>query len=490
MPQFAGVDLGSNSFHMVLGTAGDDGRVTFVDQAKEYVRLAGGLQSDGRISEDAIQRALECLARFGERLQHVKPERVRIVGTNTLRKARNAERFVERATEVLGHGIDIVSGLEEARLIFRGVSASFDRPGTRVVVDIGGGSTEIILGDASGPAELDSLHMGCVSWTRNHFEGGRIDVAGFERAEVAARRELAGISRRYRDAFDHAVGSSGTAKAIDRTLLATGLGPDGITAESLEALKQQVLRAGHIDRLELPEISRDRAQVLPGGLAILIAVVRSLRVSRMTTVDTAMREGILLELVGREDAGDVREQTVARMQARFGVDRDHAERVGQTAVKLFDQVAEPWGLPRGSRQLLVWAARLHEIGLFLRYSGYHKHGAYLIANGDLPGFSRQEQRALAALVYCHRARFDLDRIEKYRPVKAVPPELVLLLRMAVRLHRTRTASPRPEIEARASTGRLELGFPAGWLIRRPLTIADLKEERDQAADVGIALVFR
>ncbi|RME26900.1 MAG: Ppx/GppA family phosphatase, partial [Deltaproteobacteria bacterium] len=370
LSHYAGVDLGSNSFHLVLGRVEADGRITFVDRVKEAVRLAGGLGTDGRLSEAAVARALDCLGRFGERLAGLPAERVRVVGTNTLRRARDAEDFVDRAEGVLGHRIDIISGLEEARLVYRGVSASFDRAGPRLVVDIGGGSTELILGDQRGPVLLDSLYLGCVGWTERFFPGGRITAARFDDAELAARRELAPVIARYREAFEHAVGSSGTARAIDRTLLATGW--EGVTPAATAHLRDALVRAGRTDRIALPEISAERAQVLPGGLAILRGVMRALHVPRMTTVDTALREGLVLDLAGRGVEGDIREGTVRRLQERFGVDAIHASQVARTALSLHDQVRDAWALPEDSRHLLDRAARLHELGLFLRYSGHHK----------------------------------------------------------------------------------------------------------------------
>ena len=222
----------------------------------------------------------------------------------------------------------------------------------------------------------------------------------------------------------------------------------------------------------------------------MAGVLRGLHVQRMTTVDTALREGILLDLVGRAATGDVHQRTILRMQERFGVDREHADRVTRTALMLFDQVHEDMELPPGSRDLLKWAVQLHEIGLWLRFAGYHKHGCYLIENADLPGFSRQEQRAIAAMVLGHRGRFDMARLEKLRPKRSVPAGLVLLIRLAVRLHRTRTPTRRPDIVARAIGPKLELVFPDGWLAERPLSARDLVEECEQATSAGLELSFR
>jgi exopolyphosphatase/guanosine-5'-triphosphate,3'-diphosphate pyrophosphatase len=476
---------------MVLARADGEGRLTFVDRHKEYVRLAGGLDADNHLSSEAIQRALACLSRFGDRLNELGPSQVRIVGTNTLRKARNSVEFLEPAESVLGHRIDIISGLEEARLVYKGVCCDFDRSGSRLVVDIGGGSTELILGSGREPSTLDSLYMGCVSWTQRFFPDGLITKKAQHQAFMAARRELGSSMRRYRGQFQFAVGSSGTINAIERCLIQSGMSPDGITPEALKALEARLRDFGRNESIKLPGISPERSQVLPGGLAVLKAVVHTLQVEQMIASTTALREGILVDLIGRTQTGDVRSRTVSRLVDRFQVDTHHASRVRDTALMLYDQVADEWDLHDPElRLLLEWAAEVHEIGLFMGYSGHHKHGSYVLAHADLAGFSRQEQRALAALVLGHRGRFSADRLEQLRPRRHIPYRLISILRVAVRLHRRRSSKPLPPIQTAVDGQILRLTFPEGWLAERPLTATDLELEKERCKAVGLELEFQ
>ena len=475
---------------MVLARADEEGRLTFIDRHKEYVRLAGGLNTDNELSNESIQRALGCLSRFGERLSELGPSQVRVVGTNTLRKARNSHDFLGLAESVLGHRIDIISGLEEARLVYKGVCCDFDRAGSRLVVDIGGGSTELILGTDMTPQVLDSLYMGCVSWTQRFFPDGRITKKAQESAFMAARRELGSSMRRYRGHFQFAVGSSGTINAIERALIGSGKSPEGITPEALLRLEARLREFEHNESIKLPGISLERSQVLPGGLAILRAVIHTLQVEQMTASTTALREGLLVDMVGRQRTGDVRNRTVHQLINRFQVDMGHAARVRDTALYLYEQVAADWELADSElRQILEWAAELHEIGLFMGYSGHHKHGSYVLAHADLAGFSRQEQRALAAMVLGHRGRFSAARLEQLRPRLYVPYRLILLLRVAVRLHRRRSPKPLPSFRAQVKNKALILTFPEGWLEKRPLTVADLELEQNRCREVKLQLEF-
>jgi exopolyphosphatase/guanosine-5'-triphosphate,3'-diphosphate pyrophosphatase len=459
-----------------------------VDRHKEYVRLAGGLDKRNILSEEAIERALGCLSRFGDRLSDLGPSQVRAVGTNTLRKARNAEEFLVRAEAALGHRIDIISGLEEARLVYKGVCCDFDREGSRLVVDIGGGSTELVLGSDMNPEVLDSLYMGCVSWTQRYFPDGKITKTAQQRAFMAARQELGSAMRRYRGRFQFAVGSSGTINAIEKTLIGSGLSPEGITPDALIALEARLREFESNQTISLPGISPERSQVLPGGLSVLRAVIHTLQVEHMVASTTALREGILVDMIGRTQRGDVRSMTVERMVERFEVDRAQAARVRSTALDLYHQISQDWELDDPElEQMLEWAAELHEIGLFMGYSGHHKHGAYLLAHADLAGFSRQEQRALAAMVLGHRGRFSTDRLEKLRPRRDIPTRLIALLRVATRLHRRRSSKPLPPLRASVRGTRLLLEFPEDWLLDRPLTMADLQLERERCEEVGLDL---
>lgn len=489
----AAVDLGSNSFHMVIARVVND-ELHIVDRHRERVQLAAGLGPGKQLNEEAQERALGCLARFGERLRDVHKRRVRAVGTNTLRKAKNAREFLERAREALGHRIEIIAGAEEARLIYLGVAHGFfDASNRRLVIDIGGGSTECIIGEGFEPLRASSLYMGCVAYTREYFADGKIDRERMARAQTAARLELQGIEHEFRQiGWDACVGASGTILAIREILRLNGWSKAGITMAGLRRLRKEMLRAGHASRLTtLPGLPEDRAPVIAGGLAILIATFESLGITTMRASTGALREGLLYDQLGRIRHEDVRHRTVRRYMDRYHVDEAQAERVEATSLHLLEQVAEDWKIPydRGTR-FLTWASRLHEIGQAISYSGYHKHGAYLLAHADLPGFSLEGQRMLAAMVRAHRRKFNKALFADLPPSRAFhAARLSILLRVAVLLNRARVGDPMTSVEARAKKKTLSLVLPAGWFDERPLTRLDLERERTLVEGAGFHLEF-
>lgn len=487
---FAAVDLGSNSFHLLV--ARDvDGRLHTIDKLKERVRLAAGLGPDRQLSAEAEGRALECLELFGHRLVHVRPGHVRAVGTNTLRKMLDAPAFLARAEAKLGHRIEVISGAEEARLVYRGVAHDLADDGERrLVVDIGGGSTEVIVGEGPAILRADSLYMGCVEFTARYFGDGRLSPENFDRAIVAARLELGSVHRPYkRLGWSRALGSSGTINAVQQVLLDNGISDHCITLAGLDWLIAAMVSARKVRKLSLPGLKDERAQVFPGGVAILRALFRSLRIERMVASAAALREGLIHELVGREAHHDVRDETVERMRERFGADPVHAGRVADLALRLFDQAAEAWRLDREEgRRLLRWAASLHEIGKAVSYAGYHRHGAYLVAHSDMPGFSRGEQAMVAALVQGQRRKLVPERVAELagrRLDEAL--RLAVLLRLATRLTRTRSPNPRPPIALAIDGGEVRVTFPEGWLAERPLTLADLEMEAGRVVGAGFVL---
>jgi exopolyphosphatase/guanosine-5'-triphosphate,3'-diphosphate pyrophosphatase len=477
----AAVDLGSNSFHMVVARYSHD-QLVIIDRLREMVRIASGVEKNGRIDKEAAARALACLERFGQRLRDMHANSVRVVGTNTLRVARRKQAFLERAREALGHPIEIISGMEEARLIYSGVSHTMpSQPGKRLVVDIGGGSTELAIGEGLTPLELESLRMGCVSISERFFNDGRISAKRLGRARVAARLELepvqAAIRRR---GWEHAAGSSGTVRAIGEALRELDPQATTIKAEGLERVLNYLVDAGHTRELNLAAITEDRRAVFPGGAAILAEVFDVLGIEEMRIAEGAMREGLLYDMVGRFTDEDARERTVRAMQQRYHVDLAQAERVEATVLEFLSQVRAAWRLEDPLADLaLQWAARLHETGLDVSHSGYHRHGAYLLENADMPGFSREEQRLLARLVGGHRRKLALAGLEDL-----VPPwdhmalRLIVLLRLAVLLHRGRSPTALPNIELAATPSSLVIRFPGRWLKDHPLTSADLHQEID------------
>ncbi|MEW6648107.1 MAG: exopolyphosphatase [Pseudomonadota bacterium] len=489
----AAVDLGSNSFHMVVARA-VNGHLSILDRLRESVRLASGLGTDGELDAAAQQRAIACLERFGQRLRDMPPGSVRAVGTNTLRKARNSDAFLEAAATALGHPIEVISGLEEARVIYLGVSHSLPAsPGQRLVMDIGGGSTELIIGEGFEPIYMESLYMGCVSLSQEYFADGSISVKAMRRAEIAAGQELQTIEQDYRRlGWVSAVGSSGTIRAVGDVVQAMGWSDGGITLPALHRLREAMIEAGHVERLSnLQGLPPERAPVFPGGVAILIATFAALGIERMQVSDGALREGLLYDLMGRIRHEDVRSRTISSLSDRYHVDKAQAHRVHDTATYALHQVMHAWKLEEEcAASLLEWAAQLHEIGLAVAHSGYHKHGAYLLEFSDMPGFSRQEQKALSALVRSHRRKLSpavfrvLPEAQRERLMR-----LAFLLRLAVLLHRSRADILLPPFHLEADGKSITLRFPAGWLELHPLTQADLAQEAEMLKEGKFKLMF-
>jgi len=473
------VDLGSNSFHMVVARY-SHGQLVIVDRLREMVRLGAGIGDDGRIDKSAAGRALACLERFGQRLRDIDARKVRVVGTNALRIARRKQAFLERAREALGFPIEIVSGMEEARLIYSGVAHNLpNESGRRLVVDIGGGSTEIIIGERYEPLELESLQMGCVSLSQRFFGDGRLSAKRIERARLAARLELEPIQAAFqRRGWERAVGSSGTVRVIADSIRELDATASSITPEGLEQLLQKLADSGSLRELDLDAVSEERRPVFPGGTVILAEIIAALGIAQMRFVEGALRDGLLYDMIGRMTRSDARDRTVGSMQRRYHVDVGQAERVEATAVAFLEQTKSPWGLDDPLAELsLRWGARLHEIGLDVAHNGYHRHGAYLLENADMPGFAREEQQLIARLVGSHRRKFTPERLEDLIPPwDRLAIYLIVLLRLAVLLHRGRSAVALPNIELMARGRTLELRFPARWLNEHPLTVADLQLE--------------
>jgi exopolyphosphatase/guanosine-5'-triphosphate,3'-diphosphate pyrophosphatase len=486
----AAVDLGSNSFHMVVARY-SHGQIVIVDRLREMVRLAAGISEDGRLDKQAAARALACLERFGQRLRDMQASDVRVVGTNALRVARRKQAFLERAREALGFPIEIVSGMEEARLIYSGVAHNLpNEAGRRLVLDIGGGSTEIIIGEHFDPLELESLQMGCVSLSQRFFGDGRLSPKRIERARLAARLELAPIQAAFlRRGWARAFGSSGTVRAIADSIRELDPTAGSITPAGNELLLQRLAEAGHTRELDLEAVTEERRPVFPGGVVILTEIVEALGIQQLRFVEGALRDGLLYDMVGRMTRSDARERTVGSMQSRYHVDLEQAARVEATALQFLSQVREPWGLSDPLAELsLKWAARLHEIGLDVAHSGYHRHGAYLLENADMPGFAREEQQLLARLVGSHRRKLAVQGLEDLIPPwDRLARYLIVLLRLAVLLHRGRSGVALPNIEVTARGGTLELRFAARWLKEHPLTVADLQLEIEFLRPHGLRL---
>lgn len=492
---FAAVDLGSNSFHMVVARQ-VDGQLVIIDRLREMVRLGEGLTEAGTLAPRVAARAIACLDRFGHRLVDMRADCVRVVGTSALRRARGKQSFLVRAREAIGYPIEVISGREEARLIYSGVAHTLPRStGRRLVVDIGGGSTELIIGRGFEPLQLESLDLGCVSMSAAHFGDGRLSPRRFEKARLAAQQELEPIQLAFRRrGWESVAGSSGTVRAILDALREIDPRCSVITREGIGRLVEVLVEAGHTDAIPLASITPERRAVIPGGVAVLAEFMRQLRVRQLRVAEGAMREGVLYDLVGRLRAGDdARDRTVRSMQARYQVDLAQAARVEATAVRLLRHVKARWQLEAPlAQQALRWAARLHEIGLDVAHSGYHRHGAYLLENADMPGFPREEQLLLARMIRSHRRKLALEGLgDLIPPWDRLAERLIVILRLAVVLHRNRSeVSPPPLVLVPRGRGAA-LRFRLKSLSRHPLTQADLQQEIGylKAAGIPLRIVF-
>ncbi|MDP3011063.1 MAG: exopolyphosphatase [Methylococcales bacterium] len=490
----AAVDLGSNSFHMIVCSL-KDGKLQTIDRLKETVRLANGLDKDNMLDSDTQNRALACLEKFGQRIRHFPLGTVRIVGTNTLRTATNAQAFLTQAEQVLNHPIHIISGIEEARLIYLGVAYSLgNQAQLRLVMDIGGGSTEYIIGTGETPREKESLHMGCVTVSNRFFKDGIISKSAFAQAVLFAQQQLEPFQTKFqRKNWEQAIGASGSLRSIAKVLQAKNWSNNGITRAGLELLVARIQQCSHINELlSLPELDADRLPVFAGGVAIVYATFNSLGIEQMTVADGALREGLIQDLLGRLDNHDVRASTVQNLANRYRTDERHATRIKQTINTMLAQLNKKcsWASNKNGVQFLQWAADLHEIGIDIAHSQYHKHSAYVIENGDLAGFSRQDQQILATIVRSQRRKFspalfmDLPELWSTEAVS-----LTLILRLAILLHRNRADQTLPSFKITMSKVKISLKFATGWLAQSPLTHADLTQEAEYLKAAGYKLEF-
>jgi len=491
-PHVASVDLGSNSFRLEIGRA-EGGHIYVQDSLRSNVRLAAGLREDKHLDAESQTRGFEALARFAQRLAGFPKTHVRVVATNTLRVARNAQAFIAEGEKILGFPIEVIAGREEARLIFSGVAhsvpANEDR---RLVVDIGGGSTEFSVGTAFEPELMESLYMGSINATLGHFPGGFIDEFTMKQAELASRREIQVISAAImRSGWTTAIASSGTARTIARILAAHGDGDGSITAAGMRWLKKRLLAAGSIDNIDFPSLKRERAINLPGGFAILSAVFDELAIDRMQVADNSLRLGVLYDLLNRlalpEAAHDKREDTVAQFEIRYRTDLGQAQRIAALATALArDCVPQLDNAPDDMLRFIEWAARLHEVGLTIAHNGYHKHSAYIIANADMPGFSRDEQRRLSFLILGHAGK--LPKLAR----ETMPRAWWLAaacVRLAALIYRSRQQFALPPLQLSLDGKRLRLACEEAWLAANPLTSYSLEQEIRAWQELGDARPF-
>ena len=493
----AAVDLGSNSFRMVIAksTHTESGtQLQAIDTLREPVRLAAGLKENKMLDQKAFTRGLDALRRFGDRLKNFDPARVRAVATNTLRVARNSDQFIKEAQQLLGFPIEVIAGREEARLIY--VGASHDAPacdGRRFVLDIGGGSTEFIIGDGYEPKLLESLYIGCVSYSQQYFPGGLVDAYSFKQAQLVARREIEVISSEFRKmGWKQAIGSSGTARAIAELIALNGFAgaphelPVGgmggvITRDGLLELKKSLIQSEYIDKSELIGLKSDRRPVLPGGLAIMLAAFDELGIDSMEVTEAALRLGVLYDLIGRSQHHDMRFVTVEQFMKRYGVDRAQAKRVQNASNYFLSQFPKPKNENRkDNMNLLGWAANLCEIGLTISHNGYHKHSAYIVTHADMPGFSRLDQARVAALLLGHAGKLGKLSVNS----DYIDWRMLFSLRLAHVMCRRRDDEPLPDILVSESADGFLVRVPKAWAENNPLTQYGLEKEAADWQKVG------
>ncbi|AVH14998.1 exopolyphosphatase [Acinetobacter indicus] len=486
----AAIDMGSNSFHLAIARV-DHGEVKKVASMSEKVQLAAGLDENKNLTEAAQQRGLACLERFVGRLSAVQPNRLRIVATNALRQAKNGHEFIQKAAEILPKPIEIIAGREEARLIYLGVSHTMENSGRRLVIDIGGGSTELIIGEEFEPIHTESLQMGCVAYTKAFFAEGEINHKSFDKAVFAARKELSTIANTYKNAgWDTVVGSSGTIKACRQITVNMGWSnaQENLTREGLEKLKDKLLKYKHVSEMDFDGLKEDRRAVLPAGIAILYAVFDILDIDKLVYSDGALREGVMYDLLGRFQHEDIRDRSVQALMGRYNADPKQAERVVKTAQHLFEGVAAELKLTSDDSDLLRRAAYLHEIGLAISHGGYHRHGAYLLQHSDIPGFSQIDQNHLSHLVAHHRRKLRQDdKIDVNKVGGHKLMHLCLLLRLAVLVNHSRSDQMLPAIELSVQNAQQWQLSVSGDAKQWPLLVAELHDEQVQFKNWDIEL---
>lgn len=474
---YAAVDLGSNSFHMIVAEIINN-QLHVIDRHKDMVRLANGLDEKGYLSGEKIDEAIASLEKIGQRIAHIPKSHLRVVGTNTLRKAKNAEDFIVKASVALGKPIDVISGREEARILYLGVAHSLaSNQGKRLVIDIGGGSTELIIGEEFIPLLRESLHMGCVNYTKKFFADGVISHNNWNKAVLSARRQLLPIVSKYSsEGWNIVIGAAGSMRSTEKVIFENQYSSNGMDRVGLERLIEQCFELGHIDQLDkLLGLSSRRQPVFIGGLAIIKALFDSLLISHIQCSIGALREGIVYDLSGRLHHNDIRDRTIQKLATQFEIDVPQSRRV-YNSIELLKSISNI-KLSQSQEDLLEWAAHLHELGLRISHSQFEKHAAYILINADMPGFSTQEQLLLAVLVSLQRRKINkewLNKLSTQQYYKLLP--LIIILRSSVLLNRPRADIALALHEININDKNVQAIFKRGWLKKHPLTSADLKSE--------------
>lgn len=491
--EFAAIDLGSNSFHMIVARI-VNGSIQILSRIKRRVRLAEGLDENRVLSQEAMDRGIACLSLFAKRLNGFASENVKVVGTYTLRRAVNNHEFLAQAQAVFPYPIEIISGRQEATLIYAGVSHTQAEQGRKLVVDIGGGSTEMSIGDGFTPLRAESRHMGCVSFAKRFFEADLLSRERFEQAYRTAMEKIEDLGWEYRElGWQNVFGSSGTVKTVSKVLIANGYGDGLITESRLNELIERCLQFPSLKQIELKGLLEERADVLVPGLAILLALFHTFHIQTMRYSDGALREGVMYGLEQRFQVGNIRERTANALAEQFNIDKAQAKRVSDTALRLFEQV-NSWKNRKQIgelKSLLKWASLLHEVGISINHNGVHRHSAYIIAHRDLPGFDNEQQNLLALLMKHHLKGFkrsDIRSTNRYQHRDILT--LLRLFRLAVLLNRSRQATNAPtQLQLNIDKSDWTLQFDLPFLAQNPLVLADLEEERKWLEVLELKLIF-
>jgi exopolyphosphatase/guanosine-5'-triphosphate,3'-diphosphate pyrophosphatase len=486
-PLYAAIDLGSNSFHMLV-VREVAGSVQTLAKIKRKVRLAAGLDKNNSLSIEAMQRGWDCLSLFAERLQDIPATQIRIVGTATLRTATNIDQFLERANAILGHQIQVISGEEEAATIYQGVSHTSGGQGRRLVVDIGGASTELIIGNGFKAEALTSLNMGCVTWLERHFNDRQLNAHNFSQAIAAAKASLAPILAQYQTlGWETCIGASGTVQALQEIMLAQGM-DEVITLDKLYRLQKQAMLADALEELEIEGLTLERALVFPSGLSILIAIFELLEIDTMTLAGGALREGMVYGMLSQLHQQDIIARTLTSIKRRYQLDAGYAKQASECAQQLLAQCDADFLPEPAATMLLDSACQLHELGVTLDYKKAGQHNAYLIANLDLPGFTKAQQHLLSELL--KRYKDVLTPLEVQHAISQQSAERILrLLRVAIILTHRRDTRHQPLFTAKSNNGAIALSIDEQWLAQNPLTRAELDIESDRQSNLGWTLTL-
>tara|TARA_E500000331_G_scaffold351669_1_gene398787 strand:+ start:648 stop:2189 length:1542 start_codon:yes stop_codon:yes gene_type:complete len=492
-PLVAAVDLGSNSFHLLIGRIEKTEKglqIISIDSLKAPVKLANGLDEHKILDNESKSRAIKALERFSERLRSLSPDYVRVVATNTFRVAKNGKTLLKKCEESVGFPIEIISGVEEARLIYNGVCNSLNNDNSRrLVIDIGGGSTEFVIGYNSKPEILESIFIGCIKITNNFFIDNKFDKKFFSRAVFYARKEIQVISSKFKSkGWDVAYGCSGTVKSIHDVIISNSFCTSGITLESMELLVRKLVDIKSCDSKLVTGLKPERVGVFAGGLAILYAIFKELKVKKLELSNAALRLGVLYDIAGKGRDGDIRSLTIEKFIDLYNVDRLQIQRINQLAFNLWDQLQMDEKTEYSiMSEVLRCAVSLLEIGHSISHNGYHKHSSYIVSNSEMPGFSQGEQQLIAKIILGHVGKItkviDMTYKEAYR-------SCLLSIRLAAIFSRSRTDLKPPKMLIKALEKKYTLYISETWLNSHPLTQYTLEQESREWSRLGIDFNFK